>query len=322
MLHGQEIYLFFYNFGFYGLIGLFICSVLMGFVIYKTFLIIFLNKDKVKKYEDFLNIIFEFKNKYLNIGYISSKIINFFLLITFYIMVSGFGAYFEQQFGINKIIVTIIFAILCYFILKKNISYVTKVNSIIVPMLVFIIFTISIVNLKMTKLNFNYSFNNLIWVISSLIYCSYNMILVIPLLITLCKYIKNKKQIKIIAIFTSLIIFCLASGIFFWLNAIEVNYENIQMPAIYVINKLYPKYKIPYGIAILFSIFSTAISVGISFLKNVCREQQSYSHILRIVCITSVIISNVEFSRMVKILFPMFGYIGLVQILFIITYKK
>lgn len=318
---GQEIYVFFYRFEIYGLIGLLICSFLMGFIVYKTFNIIFMQKNKVQNYQEFLNIIFKYKNNYLNISSISSNIINIFLLITFYIMVAGFGTYFEQQFSINKTISAILFSVLCYFILKRNISGVKKVNSIIIPILIFIIFVISIVNLQKINFKFTYINININCFSSAFIYCSYNMILVIPLLITLSKYIKNKKQIKITAIFTSLLIFILASSIFFWLKAIDANYENIQMPAVYVIDKLYPKFKIPYGIAILLSIFSTAISVGISFLQNLAKKQQRYPHILKIMCITSVIISNIEFSKLVKILFPLFGYIGLVQIVFIITYK-
>jgi uncharacterized membrane protein YkvI len=37
---GQEMYLFFYRFGICGIFGLLLCSILIGMVIYKTFLII------------------------------------------------------------------------------------------------------------------------------------------------------------------------------------------------------------------------------------------------------------------------------------------
>ena len=37
---GQEIYLFFFSYGIKGLIGIFISSIIIGFVIYKTFNII------------------------------------------------------------------------------------------------------------------------------------------------------------------------------------------------------------------------------------------------------------------------------------------
>ena len=99
---GQEIYLFFYRYGALGILGLVICSFLIGIVIYKTFLIIFKN-EKIQNYKDFLNVIFfsekkGSKNKYFNFSYISNIIVNTFLLITFYIMLSGFGAYFEQEY--------------------------------------------------------------------------------------------------------------------------------------------------------------------------------------------------------------------------------
>ena len=49
---GQEIYLFFYRYGLNGIIGLILCSGLIGIIIYKTFLIIY--KNKITTYEEFL----------------------------------------------------------------------------------------------------------------------------------------------------------------------------------------------------------------------------------------------------------------------------
>ena len=198
MPHGQEIYIFFYKFGLEGFIGIFICSILIGIVVYKTFLIVYAKENKIENYQDFLNTIFKFpktNKKYLNISFISNKIITIFLLITFYIMVSGFGTYFEQQFKLNKIIVSIIFVFLCYIVLKKNISGVTKVNSIVVPALIVIITIISTINLKNIDFNIiNTKFSNLInqnnnlkWLLNAILYCSYNMILIIPLLVTFKK---------------------------------------------------------------------------------------------------------------------------------------
>ena len=331
MPHGQEIYIFFYKFGLEGFIGIFICSILIGIVVYKTFLIVYAKENKIENYQDFLNTIFKFpktNKKYLNISFISNKIITIFLLITFYIMVSGFGTYFEQQFKLNKIIVSILFVFLCYIVLKKNISGVTKVNSIVVPALIVIITIISTINLKNidfkiinTKFSnlINQNNNNLKWLLNAVLYCSYNMILIIPLLVTLKKYIKSKKHITIISVFTSIIVFCLAGGIFLWLASISANYENIQMPAVFVIDKLYPNFRTIYGIAILFSIFSTAIAVGISFIQNI---EIKNDNVLKIMCITAIFISQIPFSKLIKLLFPLFGYIGLLQIIFIRINKK
>ena len=76
-----------------------------------------------------------------------------------------------------------------------------------------------------------------------------------------------------------------------------------------------------YGIVILGSIFTTAISLGISFLQNTVKNKKSYTQIALIMCITSVIISKIGFSNLVNILYPIFGYLGILQIYKIVIKK-
>ena len=94
------------------------------------------------------------------------------------------------------------------------------------------------------------------------------------------------------------------------------------MPAVYVIDTKFPNFSWIYGIVILLSIFSTAISIGISFLKNVMKNKKNYPQFVAIMCISGVIISNFGFSNLVRILFPIFGYLGIIQIYFILTSKS
>lgn len=353
---GQEIYLFFYRYGINGIYGLVLCSALIGYVIYKTFLIIY-NKSnsktkeglkEINNYQDFLDKIFHGRiannsKKYFNISYISSMIINIFLLITFFIMISGFGTYFEQEFNVNNIIGAIILAIICFFIFLTDVSGVTKVNSIVVPILIGIILIIGINNLislqtleeeeninsfiqkeiginetnkNSLKMIINKINNN--WIVQSIIYCSYNMILLIPVLINLKQYIKSKKQIIKISLLSSIIVFILAMSIYLLLLNIDVDISKLEMPAVYAISKNFPIFKPIYGIVILLSIFTTAISIGISFLENITKNKKSFTQIAGIMCITSVLISNIGFSNLVKMLFPVFGYLGLIQIMMIL----
>ena len=319
---GQEMYLFFYRFGLNGILGLVLCSMLISIVIYKTFLII--HTRKISNYEEFLQEIFHSKN----ISNISNIIVNAFLLITFYIMISGFGAYFEQQFEIPAIIGAIILATISFVVLIKDIEGVKKVNSIVVPILIVVILIIGFLSLKnfysrsgeIWKLNFEskYSFN---WIIQAVVYCSYNMILVIPVLVNLGKYIKNKNQIVIVSVFSGAIVFVLAMSIFLVLISVKTDYSRIQMPAVYAIDNNFPHFSGVYGIVILLSIFSTAISIGISFLKNITKNKRSYPQFVAIMCISGVLISNFGFSNLVKMLFPIFGYLGIVQICCILKNK-
>jgi uncharacterized membrane protein YkvI len=93
------------------------------------------------------------------------------------------------------------------------------------------------------------------------------------------------------------------------------------MPIVYVVKNKFTQFKIIYGITILIAIFTTAISTGISFLNNICQNNKNFPQIAAILCITSLIISPIGFSNLVKILFPVFGFLGLIQIYFIVKSK-
>ena len=119
---GQEINSFFYKFGIIGILGIIISIFLISLIIYKVFLII--KKENINTYKNFLEIIFENKinnkNKYLNISNITNIIINIFLIISFFIMIAGFGAYFNQEYNISGIIGSSILAIICLICMHKE----------------------------------------------------------------------------------------------------------------------------------------------------------------------------------------------------------
>ena len=320
---GQEMYLFFYRFGLNGILGLVLCSMLISIVIYKTFLII--HTREIYNYEDFLREIFHSEK----LSNISNIIVNAFLLITFYIMISGFGAYFEQQFEISAIIGAIILATISFVVLIKDIDGVKRVNSIVVPVLIVVILIIGFLSLKniysrsgeiwQVNLEDKFSFD---WILQSIVYCSYNMILVIPILVNLGKYANNKEQIAFVSVLSGTIVFVLALSIFLLLTSMNVDYSRIQMPAVYAIDSNFSQFSGVYGIVILLSIFSTAISIGISYLKNITKSKKSYPQIVAIMCISGALISNFGFSNLVKLLFPIFGYLGGVQIYYIFANKN
>lgn len=89
---------FFINTALIGIYGIIFCNIIMGVVIYKTLMVTY--RYKIKNYKDFVDTIIPIKTKrkYLNCSYIVSVIVNIFLLMSFFIMITGFGSYFEQEF--------------------------------------------------------------------------------------------------------------------------------------------------------------------------------------------------------------------------------
>ena len=143
---GQEVYVFFFSFGIKGLLGILISSFIIGITIYKTLQIV--HKNNIDNYGEFLNSFI--KNKKIN--NIINAIINIFILVSFYIMIAGFGAYLQQELNFNSIIGSSILAILCLILFKTNVKGLVKVNEILIPILIIIVILIR--NCKYKKYRF------------------------------------------------------------------------------------------------------------------------------------------------------------------------
>ena len=227
-----------------------------------------------------------------------------------------------RNIGINKIIGSIFLAIICYIVFLGNIRNIAKINSIIIPVLIFFIICVGIYNLKLVKIN-QIGSNIIVkqgfsWIMQSIVYASYNSILLIPVLINLKDFLKNRRQIKIISIATSIIISIISIFIFFLLIHVDTSFLNLDMPVVYVIKNNCPQISKMYGLIILIAIFTTAISIGAGFLNNVSKTNKQYKTFAFLMCLISVIVANIGFANLVRVLFPMFGYIGIFQIILIL----
>lgn len=154
--------------------------------------------------------------------------------------------------------------------------------------------------------------NNKNWLITSVLYACYNSVLLIPILISIKEYITKTKNIKYISIIVSIITAILLTTVFLFLINVDINIKELEMPAVYAISNIWPNIKNIYGIIILISIFTTATSLGMSFLKNVSINKKSYNAISILICISGVIFSGIGFANLVNIMYPVLGIFGLV----------
>lgn len=315
---GQEINAFFYAYGMKGLIGLLLCSLLLICIIYKTFKIIL--NENINSYKDFIGILVrkQSKRKYLNVEFIINTIVNLFLMVTFFIMIAGFGAYFSQELEINNYIGSAILAIVCFITFMTNVNGVVKISSIIVPILIFFIVLIGVININKVDMKSTvetlYNDGSYQWLLNSILYCSYNSILLIPMLIPLKKYMTKNKENIVVSILSGVVILTLAMSIFWLLTRATIDVNKLEMPVLYVIGQHFAEFRNIYAFIILASIYTTAISLGISFLENVAKSKKSYTMIAIFICVTGFFVSGVGFSNLVTLIYPIFGYLGLIQI--------
>ena len=319
--HGKEIYIFFSKYGLYGIIGILLSGTILGILTSKVLKIIG-KEQEVNTYNEFLFYIFNNKNSKLVV--ILNYIINTFLLITFYIMVSGFTAYFKQEYNIPNYMTGIILAILCYVALNNNIDEVVKISAILVPVIILFIISFGLFDISNginQVLEMNFIANNFIrgmW--NGIIYSSYNSIILIPVLVTLKKYV-NKKNFYSIGVITSLVVIVLSLFIYIILLKSNIDIIEFDLPIIYIVKQYGSVFKCLYGVVIVISIFTSIISAGYSFLKNSIKNKKNYSKLLKVMCISSIFITNIGFSNLVNTLYPIFGILGIVQIYYILKIK-
>ena len=308
---GQEIYSFFYSYGSIGIIGIIITCCLISLMVYKSLKIIYSNK--INSYDEFLNIFI--KNE--KVTKAISIVINILLLVTFYIMVAGFGAYFEQEIGIKRIIGSSILVIMTTIVFFTSVKGVLKVSEYIVPLLIIFIIIIGGTNLLTINSNAEILCIKKGWLLSSVVYCSYNMILLVPALISLRKQITKQKNIKYISVLCGIFMIIMYLLLYMLLMKVDVELSTLEMPIVYVIRSFFKQYKTIYAFIILTSIFTTAISIGIGLLQNINGDKKRYTHFVIFMCISSLVVSNLGFSKLVNLMYPIFGYIGIIQLIYI-----
>lgn len=318
---GREIYLFFMMYGKLGQIGIVVSGIFTGLIIYLV-----LRKVKEKQVENYSDLLQKINpknkrvNKYINI------IVNSFLLISFYIMIAGFSAYMEQTYKFPTYLSSILFVIFCYIVFRKSLQGMMRINSYLVPFLLFLILYLGIKNIPYlieSKALIEIPTKQTGFLISSLLYASYNSIILIPVLVTIRKYISSQKQINLISIFSGLLMIILSFAIYGLLLKGQFFIENLELPLIQITQEFGKIFQYIYGFVIIVSIFTSAISAGYSFLENVSKDKKDYKRNLILMSIIGVLVSNIGFSNLVQVLYPLFGLLGLVQIGFLgMSYKK
>ena len=56
-------------------------------------------------------------------------------------------------------------------------------------------------------------------------------------------------------------------------------------------------------------------------MKNISNNERKQKIYILLLCIISIIFSNFGFSNLIKVLYPIFGYLGLIQLFHIFIYK-
>ena len=292
-------------------------NAILSFVIFKTLNLV--KKENINSYQDLLCKLlrtqkgFWFTSIFL--------IITLFLGVSFIVMVVGTGTFLFQEFKIPRWIGCVILCTASLIVLKNKTNGLAKLNEIGIPILIILIILLGLMNKSQISSEQNVENSQIKGAINAVLYASYNSLVLIPILVDLKKYAKNKANCLKISILSGIVFFVLGGIILIQLSKLE-NIEQLEIPLINSAQSISKKFSIVYGCAILIAMFTSAVSALFGFAQNISQNNNTRIVWCISLCLISVLLNDVGFRKLMNILYPIFGYLGASQIIFLIRPLK
>lgn len=315
---GQEVLQFFTRFGIKGLFGLIMTTIM--FIIFGY--IIMMLGLKLNSHSH-LEIIKHSAGKYL--GTVIDIIITFFLFGALTAMIAGTGALFEQQFNISSLIGNIIMVTLTTITVLTGINGVINSISFVVPFLLASVLGISIYSIiqippDFTKEAVVLGESGLItnWFLAAFLYTSYNTVISIAVLGPLGVKANNKKAIRNGATLGGLGLGIGAIMIYLALHGNLEEIKGLEVPMVFIAGGISSVLQIIYSIVLIAEVYTTAVGSLFGFAArfvNLEKSKNKGRFLIIVTGIVSLIASQLGFSNLVKYLYPLVGYGGLILLI-------
>lgn len=310
---GREIWEFFSSYGYQSIFGIYIAMIL--FAISSIFILLISYKYKTENYYEVLVIL---------MGNSIARIFDGFIFLYLFsgsvIMFAGSGATFEQ-WNYPYLWGVVIIGILVWIVLQRGINGLMTLNGLVIPFLIIILIYVNYQFLENNQfISEKHVRGNLeVWP-SAITYTALNLISLLGVLSTMGQKIKSQWDIVIGGGLAAFVLGVVALLLNFSLLKVEY-VQQYEIPLF----SLIPNYK-----SILLFVVSLALWLAIytSVVSNihglVHRIQSKYSFstgklsLLLILCIFPL--SFIGFSKLVEILYPLYGVINLYLLAVVILY--
>lgn len=315
---GQEIIQFFGVFGYKGIYGIILATVL--FSIIGSIVLSQVFKNRITSYSDYITPLFGRR-----ISKIMELIMISYLFIGFCIMLAGSGAVFKEQFNVSANIGIYVMSLFCFFTLVFSVKGISLVNKIVVPFLIIgIVFVGSVVIVKEGFVFSNFCGVSMTktgnWFTSALLYVSFNSIPSIVILTSLLSIINSEKQAIKGGILGGLGLGAMAIFILLSTLILYTDVYTIEIPMIKAAQLVGGWGGYMYSIILWLAMFTTAIASGFGCINKISvliKGNQLF--ISAILCIIAIPLAKVGFANLVSIIYPLFGYLGLFMLVYIIV---
>lgn len=310
---GQEISQFFGIYGIRGIYGIILSGISFGLI--GAFVLKKVYNNKVKIFRDWLG----------DLGSFGSKIIEYFigfLMLSMYcVMLAGSGALFQEQLGFTKEMGIVLMSLITFLTFLFGIKGLSIVNEILVPILVVGILSLGILVILENGGQLSNREGALIrpetgnWITAALLYVSYNSMGAIIVLSSLGSLITHKNIAIKGGLLGGLGLSIMGLFILIPILILYTDIKDVEIPMMAIANKYGSGVSLIYGFLLWFAMLTTAISNGFVVIQSISSKYNiRQSFICLLFCLGTIPLAGFGFKNLVSLLYPFFGYIGIIII--------
>lgn len=307
---GQEIQQFFARFGYWGLVGVVLSSILFSLLGWG--ILDLQERWKVSSYKQFFNHLLG-----PELGKWADKLVSILLFVGMVAMISGSGALFDEYFGFSRWLGISLTGFVIALALLYRGEGVLWINSVLIPLKFVFCLGIATAAIFITTSGDNEHVKMLPnpvvsnWLVSAILYVSVNLTLAMVVFASLGREVQ-KTGARLGAVFGGI-----ALGLFaFSIGSALLRYPDIlglEIPMVGIAGKLGDWAAFFYVVVLWLAMITAAVGNGFSLISRVVDTGRlSYGKVTLILFLLILPTAGVKFSQIVQLVYPLFGYLGLV----------
>jgi uncharacterized membrane protein YkvI len=313
---GQELMQFFANFGIWGVAGIIVSGFLFALV---GWAVLEICQGKGFGYQELIQFCMGEK-----LGIVVEVAAAFFMYVLYVTMIAGAGAAINQVFGIEFSVAAASAALAFFIAMMFDLEGLMAINSKLAPVLAaggLMIGLLTLMQQSQPTMAYAGKSN---WLISSVVYSSYNMVTAISVLSAIGMTMKNRSSCRNAGLLGGGLMTLLG---LFMLYPLYIYYKQAsvaEVPLLVIAHRFSLGFEYFYLLMILCAIFTTSLSNGFA-LTNWAKERLNANSFAAkiILTISAFAASHIGFSRFVSRVYPIFSIIGLFEIIAIfIAWRK
>jgi len=310
---GQELFKFFASYDWLGVFGFILSGVILAVSGWAVMDICVVNS--IKDYNTFIKFVLGKK-----LGNIIDFAISIFIFVLFCAMLSGAGALGVQAFSVSFGIGVVFLAAVCFVALNFDLKAIIRINVVLVPLMIaggmfFGIYTMIVdyqpVFLGTVKSGF-------VW--SGVVYASYNVITSVSVLSSMGGIVVTNRRIAKRAGLLGGLCMSLLGLSFVVPLIINFDFASVlELPMLGLAERHGGTIELIYIIILIAAILTTALSNAfavVEWIRNKTGVKKIWVNIA--VCTVGIAAAHIGFSSIVGKVYPLFGYIGLFELVAVI----